>query len=147
MIRRITSILLTIFILFSNSGWGFDLHFCQEQLTHISFKYIYATDNEDICSSLSKDCCIIYDDNLSSSEELHDECCDGDFFESSDYDNGKITTKSFEWHLYPCVLTQISVAQPPFIITKKTKKSIPSFYVDSNAPPLYELYCQLVFYA
>lgn len=135
--RKIVSIWLVIIILFSNSGWAFSLHFCKERLASISIESIYTSENQDACVSLSTDCC--------SDTDIHDKCCESDFFESSSSDSN-IVTKVFQWQLIPFIVEKIQFAFD-YLTASKSKKKIVGFYIDSNAPPLYCLYCQLVFYA
>ena len=135
MIRKVTSILLVFLILFSNSGWAFSFHFCNDNLASITLENkFYYVDNQDSCSS-KIECC--YEDNQ------HNDCCNDKLFESSSSDS-KFLSKIFELNLSFFTLSEQILHIFENVSVSKAKKKNPAFYVDLKAPPLYKLYCQLM---
>ncbi|WP_212906041.1 HYC_CC_PP family protein [Capnocytophaga stomatis] len=137
MIRKFTNILLATLILFSNSGWALSFHYCKDELASISISYTEISEQDSDSCSLDGGCCETKDD--------HSDCCDNQTFESSKSDN-TLVSKVFELNLFSFVLSE-NLYNFNNISILKSNRSIPAFYVDLNAPPLYELFCQLVFYA
>lgn len=137
MFRVLTNILLSILILFSNSGWALSFHYCKDELASISFSYIDASKQESDSCDLSESCC--------ESDNNHSDCCDSQTFESSKSDS-KFISKTFELSLSSFVIFENSYILNN-ISNLISSRNFPAFYVDLNAPPLYELFCQLIFYA
>ena len=56
--RIVINILLSILILFSNSGWAVTFHYCQDQLASVSLDYASAliVEDDDACATMD-DCC------------------------------------------------------------------------------------------
>ncbi|MDO4782375.1 MAG: hypothetical protein Q4A09_04050 [Capnocytophaga felis] len=136
-IRKFTNILLAILILFSNSGWALSFHYCKDELYSISISYTEVSEQESDSCNLDGGCCGTKDD--------HSDCCDNQTFESSKSDNNLISN-TFELNLFSFVLSETSYNFDNISILK-SNRNIPAFYIDLNAPPLYKLFCQFVFYA
>lgn len=135
--KKAISILLTFLILFANSGWALAFHYCKEELVAISLNYPSDFQEVGECQK-EKSCCEETDD--------HQECCDNQQVEVKSSDN-KLVTKVFELNLSAFTLVQEAVFSFEEINSEKSKRNTPAFYADVNAPPLYKLYCQWVFYA
>jgi hypothetical protein len=132
--RKSTSILLAIFILFSNLGLAFNVHYCKDKIASISFNTIIS----EPCVKDVKSCCAV--------QSSHKKCCSNKVF--------KVEKKSDDilFKTFKLDFQQIFLPEKPLFLAKNklvffSKKEIPSFYYNSNAPPFYKLYCQLVFYA
>ena len=138
--RIVINILLSILILFSNSGWAVTFHYCQDQLASVSLDYASAliVEDDDTCATM-------------------DDCCGGDEDDNSD-DNTSVASstsdsisvvKAFELELQSFVLPTscIPSSVEEVVILTTTRSSSPTSAVRLNAPPLYALYCQRVFYA
>lgn len=61
--------------------------------------------------------------------------------------NDNFLTKSLKFDLNDVVLNDISTIEFVDEAVLFSFNENPAFYCESNAPPLYKLYCQLVFYA
>ena len=62
--RKFINILLSVLILFSNSGWAISFHYCQDSLSSVSLEYITSSiseDDDDSCASMGS-CCASEDD-------------------------------------------------------------------------------------
>lgn len=136
MIQKYVSILLSTLILFSNSGWALTFHYCKDEVASVSWGFS-SVEEEDSCQT-EKSCCAENDE--------HSDCCDDQTFESSGSES-KFISKSFELNTSAFVLSEAHTYNFQNQSVSKPKKCVPAFYVDLNAPPLYKLYCQLVFYA
>ncbi len=87
-----------------------------------------------------KACCSVTDDN-------HKSCCDNDLVKLQDKNDGKVIVKSFQLDLGAfCVMDQWKPVQFYTKVPARAQQ-IPSFYCEANAPPLFKLYCQYIFYA
>jgi hypothetical protein len=139
-IKRYIGILLSALILFSNIGLALNVHYCHGSVSAVTLAY----SQKDACAEKSENkkgaCC-------AAPNESHKSCCKNSIVKLQDKTDNAVT-KSFQLDLgafYPVdVYTPLVVfyANAPVAV-----KDSPSFYTDSNAPPLYKLYCQYVFYA
>ncbi|CAM3843522.1 MULTISPECIES: HYC_CC_PP family protein [Flavobacterium] len=132
--RKSISVLLSTFILISNLGLVFNVHYCKDKIAGISLDI----NGKEACSETVKSCC--------AAKKESKECCSNKLVKlEKETDN--VLTKSFQLDLIQfCFNTLTEVLEN----TSKnifTSKESPSFYCNSNAPPFYKLYCQLVFYA
>jgi len=132
--RKSTTLFLAILILFSNLGLAINVHYCKDKIAGISF----TTKVEEICVKDVKSCCAI--------EKSHDNCCSNKVIKSQD-NNDTFLSDHFKIDFNAVYFVQkelVKLTQTDFFVNKK---EIISFYCDSNAPPFYKLYCQLVLYA
>ena len=132
--RKSTTLFLAILILFSNLGLAINVHYCKDKIAGISF----TTKVEEICVKDIKSCCKV--------EKTHDACCSNKVIKSQD-NNDTFLSDHFKIDFNAVYFVQkelVKLTQTDFFVNKK---EIISFYCDSNAPPFYKLYCQLVLYA
>lgn len=146
--RIVINILLSILILFSNSGWAVTFHYCQDQLASVSLDYVSAliVEDDDACACATMDDCSGGDEDDNSDDNK--KCCDNTSVASSTSDSTSVV-KAFELQLQSFVLPTSCIpssVEEVIILTTATKSS-PTSAVRLNAPPLYALYCQRVFYA
>lgn len=131
--RKSTSILLAFFILFSNLGLAFNVHYCKDEIASVSFNY----EISETCDAPVTSCCV--------TEDNHNKCC-SDTVVKLEKKSENTLVKSFQLDLQNFIL--VSSWNPNFeLVTTTNTTQILDFYCDSNAPPFYKLYCQLVFYA
>lgn len=132
--RKFISVLLTAFILFSNLGLALNVHYCNDKIAGISLNI----QGKEACVETVKSCCAAKQDTK--------KCCSNKIVKlEKKADN--VLTKSFQLDLQSFSLASIVKVPEDTLKNSITTKESPSFYCDSNAPPLYKLYCQLVFYA
>lgn len=132
--RKCTAILLIVFILFSNLGLAFNVHYCHDEISGISINI----DEKEICEEKIKTCC--------SATYQHNDCCSNKELKT-EKKTDNVVTKSFQLDLQQYYLVSVFQSQKAFDRFNKSPNRLFSFYCDSNAPPLYKLHCQLVFYA
>jgi hypothetical protein len=132
--RKSTSILLAILILFSNLGLAFTVHYCEDKIASISLN-----------TTLSEPC----DEDLTSCcapQLSHDTCCSNKVIKAQEKKDIFLSIPSeIDFHNdYVIHHVVLHIIQENIVVSKKEDVS---FYCDSNAPPFYKLYCQLVLYA
>lgn len=127
--KKYTNVLLVFFLLVSNLGMSFNVHYCEDEIASVSINT--ATNSHEV----EKDCCGII--------EKKSKCCKNKIIKSNEKFD-QITTKSFsvdynivnnEWK--PLVFTNAFNFQ---------QKASISYYCNANSPPLYLLYSQYSFY-
>ncbi|MEC4003052.1 hypothetical protein OX283_000140 [Flavobacterium sp. SUN052] len=130
--KKHISILLTIFLLVSNLGLAFNVHYCDDEIASVSINT--ASNSHEI----EKDCC--------GTIEKESKCCKNKIIKSTEKSDQivvKITSVDSNYNLV------FNDWKPITFINKKhfTKRDISTYYCDANAPPLYLLYSQYTFYA
>lgn len=101
--RIVINILLSILILFSNSGWAVTFHYCQDQLASVSLDYASAliVEDDDACACATMDDCYGGDEDDNSDDNK--KCCDNTSVASSTSDSTSVV-KAFELELQSFVL-------------------------------------------
>jgi len=138
--KKHISLFLAFFLLVSNVGFALDVHYCGGKIA--SIKPAYWKTSESI-NDIEKGCC---PPKFSSNVEKKEGCCkDKVVHIQKKSENATIKSLSFqsgfvflfeEWT--PIVFSNISNIE---------NKNISSYYCDANAPPLFKLYHQYIFYA
>ena len=133
-IKKHISIFLAFFVLVSNSGLAFNVHYCGSKIASVSFSIPAAV------SAIQKDedCCL-------KKAVKKESCCKDKKIVFKEKAADKIV-KSFSFQfdyifLVPEYQPAVFSAVPSF----KNNLS-PAYYCDANAPPLYKLYSQYLFY-
>lgn len=125
-------IIVAFFLLLTQTGFSFNVHFCDSKIASIALHSTTSTfENE-------KNCC--------GDVEKESKCCHNKIIKSIEksetvFLKSIIFTPEFavlSTCYLPAVLKQINVCRTT---------QISSYYCDSNAPPLFKVNCQLVFYA
>ena len=138
--KKCISLFLAFFLLVSNIGFAVDVHYCRGEVA--SVKPIYWKNTESP-NSVKDNCC---GPKVTSNVQKKDSCCK-DKVVHFQKKSGKVTLNSIsfqpdfnflfeEWN--PVVFSEI----PNFEVSRIT-----SYYCDANAPPLFKLYNQYIFYA
>lgn len=126
-------------ILVSNVGLAFNVHYCGGELAEISLDY--KKSEPCIADKVEKEnaCCATSDE--------HDSCCTNNKVDIKKTISDEVIVKSFQLDLG--VFTFMEEWKPATITAVEEeviKSNEASFYCDSNAPPLYKLYCKYIFY-
>ena len=124
-------VLLAFFLLVSNTGYTFNVHFCGDKIASISIKAAFATQKTE------EKCCPVIDVNK--------HCCN-DKVLNFQKTVEQVILKSFSSEISSCVL--ISESKPVIFTALPNFKTnaTPSYYCDAHAPPLFKLYQQYIFY-
>ncbi len=130
--KKHINLLLTFFLLVSNLGLAFNVHYCDNEIASVSINT--ASNSQEI----EKNCC--------GKIEKKSKCCKNKIIKSnekSDQITVKISSLDVNFILFfsewkPVVFGDIFNFKP---------REIAAYYCDANAPPLYLLYSQYTFYA
>ncbi|MFY7741656.1 MAG: HYC_CC_PP family protein [Flavobacterium sp.] len=135
--KKCTSIIMAFYLLISSSGLAFNVHYCGDTIASVSSVF----NTEDPCETevhpREKSCCAI-------SLENHDGCCSNETIQA-DFDDVVIKQLHFDFD-YVSVLPTVEFSFYTNRV-KQINEQLFDYYCDANAPPLYQLYTQLVFYA
>ncbi|MXN91007.1 hypothetical protein GR160_07175 [Flavobacterium sp. Sd200] len=135
-IAKHISTLLSFLILFANIGLAFNVHYCHGNVSGVSLTYKVAKD----LSKESSGCC-------AKKVEAEKKCCKDSLVKlEKKTDPGVVKSISMELGSFFSVAdwkpSSLFYSEEPVLV-----KQTPSFYCDANAPPLFKLYCQYIFYA
>ena len=138
-IKKCTSLFLAILLLVSNFGFAFNVHFCGDKIASISSVFIVEKKKKD--NFPKKECCCEKDD------KQKDSCCKDKVVDLKK-DTKDVILKVFSFHIdAPFVLIKSS----EFLFAKAEKAlsntNVTEYYCSPNAPPLFKLYQQYIFYA
>jgi len=132
--RKHISIVLASLILLANLGLSFAVHYCKDEIASVSFQY----HEDQTCVEKSKSCC--------AKEDSHDSCCSNKLIKV-EKKTDDILVKTFQLDLIQeFISSNWNCNIITFNLLAITSDKV-AFYCDSHAPPLYKLYCQLVFYS
>ncbi|MBD3724945.1 MAG: hypothetical protein IE891_09270 [Flavobacteriaceae bacterium] len=130
--NKITGFILSFFILISNLGLAVNIHYCHDKVASVSLNY--STPSED-----DSDCCCI-------KKDVKKKCCSETTLKTEKKsDNFVVKSISLDFEQFVAV-EQFNFNFKEQIFSIESQKLIEN-YSESNSPPLYKLYCQLVFYA
>lgn len=130
--RKHICITLALLLLVSNIGFAFNVHYCGDEISSISFKTSLSS------HEIEKNCC--------GEIEKKSNCCDNKVLRFQKKSETSLSNLFFQiayfqlsnndWNLNPLV------AIPNFKINSNQ-----TYFCDANAPPYFKLYSQFVFYA
>lgn len=128
---------MAFYLLISSSGLAFNVHYCGETIASVSS--VFTTDEPCVMDVLPEEklCC-------ATSSDSHDGCCSDETIQA-DFDDVVIKQLQFDFD-YVSVFPS---AEFSFFSNRvePTNEQLFNYYCDANAPPLYQLYSQFVFYA
>ena len=138
--KKHISLFLAFFLLVSNVGFAVDVHYCGGEIASVKPVFWKTVESQ---STIEESCC---PPKASSNIEENDSCCKDKVVNiQKKSENVIIKSISFqpdfnflfeEWK--PVVFSEISNFE---------SNQITSYYCDANAPPLFKLYHQYIFYA
>jgi hypothetical protein len=130
--RKYISILLTLFLLVSNLGLAFNVHYCDDKIASISISTIPDSEQK------VDECCGIV--------EKESGCCN-DKIIKAEIKSDQIIVKSLS---IDTDFVQAAYDWKPLVFTSKInfkQRDNLTYYCNANSPPLYLLYNQYTFYA
>src|SRR5690554_7417296 len=147
--KKCTSLLLAFFLMFSNIGLALNVHFCGDE--KIASQVVYSKATTEVCNhekshhnhsqdddcSLEKSCC--------GASEDHSDCCKDEFITQDNSD--VVDSKSFSFNVDTFVLVDTDYSFEITEYSEEIKQEYLEYSYNSNAPPLYKLYCSLIYYA
>jgi hypothetical protein len=134
---KITAIVVALLVLVSNAGVAMTVHYCGGKIASVSSGF----SDKETCAEpkavAEKGCC--------AKETSHKKCCSDKKLNLK----GKaldVVVKASENGFTPFVLPVFEPVDFTYVAAVKTQQ-LPSYYCDANAPPLFKLYHQYIFYA
>ncbi|AXG73262.1 hypothetical protein DVK85_03080 [Flavobacterium arcticum] len=139
-LKKHISFILSFLILVANMGLALNVHYCEGQVSEVSFAYKIQEPCNDHHAEEAKTCCALATDN-------HENCCKNDLVKFKNKADNLIIVKSLQldlagFYMIPEWKPIQFYGEAPIV-----KKQIPAFYCESNAPPLFKLYCRYTLYA
>jgi hypothetical protein len=121
-------------------GIALNVHYCEGQISEVSFAYKVQEPCNDHHAEEAKTCCAAVEDS-------HKSCCKNDLVKLKDKADNVIIVKSLQLDLVNfCMINEwksiLFYGKAPIV-----KSESPAFYCETNAPPLFKLYCQYTLYA
>ena len=132
--RKHISIVLASLVLLANLGLSFAVYYCKDEIASVSFQY----QEDEPCVEDVKSCC--------AKEDSHDSCCPNKLIKV-EKKTDDILVKTLQLDLEPTVFAADWKTNFVAFESENFVSNEVAFYCDSHAPPLYKLYCQLIFYA
>ena len=124
--------LLAVLLLVSNVGFAFNVHYCGLEIASVSLKSAFSSNNTE------KNCCGIVE------EKSH--CCKNKVL----HFQKKSETSTLNVFTFNSDILFFNQDWKPFLIISTPnfkRNSIASYFCDANAPPIFKLYSQYIFYA
>lgn len=139
-ISKHIAVLVALLILISNIGLAFNVHYCEGNIASVSFDYKASEPCISEQNSIKDSCC--------AQQNTHENCCENSKVEIKKSTTDTINNKNIQIDLPSFTLVEIWEST---VFKSSSKISIAKesthFYCNSNAPPFYKLYSQLIFYA
>ena len=132
--KKQTSILLSIFLLISHIGYTLTVHYCNNNVAAVSLNM----STIELCDKPTDACCAAKTSKKS--------CCSNKIIKI-DKNKDNFLSKVAPIQLLFVVFNPFNITFNSIQHFVTTSIKIIFFYRNSNAPPLYKLNCQLVFYA
>jgi hypothetical protein len=131
MFKKQISLFLAFFLLVSNMGWAFNVHYCGNEIASVTLQAdVESSDKAIGCCGLKKaasKCC--------KDKVVH-------FQKKSDH----FTSKAIASELFLfCAQEEYKIVDYQTVVLNKTKP-VAHFYCEANAPPFFKLYHQYLFY-
>lgn len=139
-IKKCTSLFLAILLLVSNFGLAFNVHYCGDKIASVSSVFdTIETNKKD--HSTDKDCCCIKEG------KKKDSCCKNKVVDLKK-DTKDVIIKTFSFQI-DVPFTIVNGSELLFAKADKTifNYNVTEYYCSPNAPPLFKLYQQYIFYA
>lgn len=147
--KSLTALLFAFVLMFSNVGLALNVHFCGDE--QIASKVIYAKVIEDSCThadahkhtqleeicQVAQICC--------GDTDNHSDCCKDHTITQDNPDI--LITKSFSNGYDAFVLAENDYSVVFFTTSEDFRQDHFEYCFQSNAPPLYKLFCSLIYYA
>ncbi|MEO5776893.1 MAG: hypothetical protein ABIQ27_08305 [Flavobacterium sp.] len=130
--KKYISIFLVFFLLVSNLGLAFNIHYCDDEIASITLSTVESDQKAE------KDCCGIV--------EKDSKCCN-DKVIKAEIKSDQIIVKSLSFDI--AFLPINNDWKPSVFVSKfifKQRDNV-TYSCDAHAPPLYLLYSQYIFYA
>jgi hypothetical protein len=129
--KKHISILLTFFLLVSNLGLAFNVHYCEDEISSITLRTIPAS------QEIVDECCGVV--------EKESQCCN-DKVIKAETRSEQVIVKVLSFDADFIAIVNSGTPQAFISNNNFNKRDNVTYYCDANAPPLYLLYSQRTFY-
>lgn len=138
--KKFTSLFLALLLLVSNFGLAFNVHYCGDKIASISSAFSTVKASEKVEISKKYCCCV--------KQEISEESCCKNKVLDLKKDTKDVIVKTFSFQV-----------EAPFVVVKSSElifakaekipsnASITEYFCSPNAPPLFKIYQQYIFYA
>lgn len=146
--KRLTSLFFLFAFLFTNVGWSISVHYCQGEAFYGKLNYSVIQEDDscdvEVINTQEENCC--NEETENSDKSNHEVCCKDDVIKvtTSDQTIQKTYNQAIDFVLPDLDWTKLSINTTDYTIVQN---EVLAYYIDANAPPLYKLYCKLIFYA
>lgn len=130
-LKKCTVLFLAFLLLVSNTGFAIDVHYCGGEIASVSL-------NTSAAASPEKKCC--------GEKEKKSSCCKDKVVHVEKRSDDATLKFFFFQFAFPAVIQDYNPIVFLSIPNFKSDQVI-SYYADANAPPLFKLYHQYIFYA
>lgn len=131
-LKKCISIFIALLLLVSNVGFAFNVHYCGEEIESISVKTA-------ILQKEKKSCCV--------EKAIEDESCCKDKVVNFQKKSDNTILKVFSFDApFTFLFKESQIVGFAFVEDSKIAK-VTSYFFEANAPPLFKLYSQYIFYA
>ncbi|WP_163408972.1 HYC_CC_PP family protein [Flavobacterium ajazii] len=128
-LKKCTGVFLAFLLLVSNIGFAFDVHYCGGKIASVSLSTTVSPE---------KKCC--------GDKEKKSSCCKDKVFKFEKKSDDATFKVFFFQFAFPAVIQQYNLVEFLSVPNFKNSQNI-SYYADANAPPLFKLYNQYIFYS
>lgn len=131
-LKKPISVIIAFFILVSNIGLAFNVHYCGKEIASISLKTSFLNQNPE------KKCCGITDKKSA--------CCKDKLV----HFHKKTADSILKVSLITAEVIHLMNDWQPIVFCRNTSfksSQITTYFCDTNAPPLFKLYHQYLYYA
>lgn len=138
--QKFTSILLAILLLATNVSLAINVHFCEGKIASVSSVF----NVKEICDEkieTKKACC-----KKSINTKKHEDCCKDKVFDLQE-NASDVIVKTFSFQIDVPFIYNEWTFRPFNTVEVVEENQKLTYYCDANAPPLFKLYRQLIFYA
>lgn len=138
--KKFASVFLAVLLLMSNIGLALNVHYCGDKIASISSAFS-SVESSKKTDNTKKDCCCTKEDNDNPS------CCKNKVVDLKK-DTKDMIVKTFSFQIdAPFIL--IKTSELTFAKAEKAvlNSIVTEYYFSPNAPPLFKLYQQYIFYA
>ncbi|MDD3004993.1 hypothetical protein [Flavobacterium sp.] len=139
-LKKLTSLFLAVLLLISNFGLAFNVHYCGDKIA--SFSSAFNTLPKQFSQeNPKKDCCCIKEG------EKENSCCKNKIVDLKK-DSKDVVVKTISFQIdAPFLLIKSSELLFEKAVKHLHKSNVTQYYCSPNAPPLFKLYNQYIFYA
>lgn len=128
---------MAFYLLISSGGLAFNVHYCGDTIASVSSVFNTEEPCEMNVHPEEKSCCTV-------SSDSHDGCCSDETIQAELDD---VVIKQLHFDLDDVSVLPVLALTFIMQIEESIDNQVLDYYCDANAPPLYQLYSQYVFYA